>query len=250
MSDERRALYSLMRSNVTEEMIIFLTECTSQVIKTVTDIKYPSPPNSPNTFKNSGSELPSLSQFIKRLVQQTNVYTPTLLTTATYLRRLKAVLPKDATGVPSTTHRMFLACLILSAKNHNDSSPLNKHWTKYTNGLFTLEDVNLMERQLLQLLNWNMVVKEDELIESLQILITPIIVKQQQTLRMKSSSPIENAQKSNIYKLPRNESYSSEISSSSTLIGSQTDLRRLKQQRAIPEGSRWNLEQVMSRYGF
>ncbi|KAG0672206.1 hypothetical protein C6P45_003681 [Maudiozyma exigua] len=242
-----KALNSLMRSNVTEDMITFLCGCTNQVIKTVTtsETKYPSPPNSPDNEKFSNDNLPSLSRFIKKLVRYTNVYTPTLLTTAVYLRRLKAVLPRDATGVPSTTHRIFLACLILSAKNHNDSSPLNKHWTKYTDGLFTLEDVNLMERQLLQLLNWNMVVQQEELIDTMQSLIKPIISKSRQ-----------NNMISNVYKMPRNESYSSNMSSSSTLVGSQADLRRLKEpimeepQLSSSTRTGWNLEQVMSRYGF
>lgn len=242
MSEEyNKALNSLMRSNVTEDMVTFLCDCTNQVIKTVatTDTKYPSPPNSPDYENSKYDNLPSLSHFIKKLVKYTNVYTPTLLTAAVYLRRLKAVLPQDATGVPSTTHRIFLACLILSAKNHNDSSPLNKHWTKYTDGLFTLEDVNLMERQLLQLLNWNMVVHNDELINTMQLLLKPIIIRSRQTNKV-----------SNVYKMPRNESYSSNISSSSTLVGSQADLRKLREPIMEEPSTSWNLEQVMSRYGF
>ena len=247
MSEEyNKALNSLMRSNVTEDMITFLCDCTNQVIKTVStsDSKYPSPPNSPNYEKCNYDNLPTLSHFIKRLIKYTNVYTPTLLTAAVYLLRLKAVLPQDATGVPSTTHRIFLACLILSAKNHNDSSPLNKHWTKYTDGLFTLEDVNLMERQLLQLLNWNMVVHNDELINTMHILLKPIIIK----------SRHHNNKYSNVYKMPRNASYSSNMSSSSTLVGSQADLRKLREpimeEPSTSTTTNWNLEQVMSRYGF
>ena len=169
MSAYTKALPILMKSPVTDDMIRFLTNATLKVLPAA---NYPSPPTSPS--ESSQPRLPSLMTFITRLVRYTNVYTPTLLTTVCYLNKLKRILPKDATGLPSTIHRIFLACLILSAKFHNDSSPLNKHWVKYTDGLFTLEDVNLMERQLLQLLDWDLRVSEDDLILDLRILLEPI----------------------------------------------------------------------------
>ena len=58
---------------------------------------------------------------------------------------------------------MFLATLIVSAKYFNDSSPKNKHWTKYC-ALFTAPEVNLMERQLLFLLDYDLRVEEPELL--------------------------------------------------------------------------------------
>ncbi|AQZ11443.1 PCL1 (YNL289W) [Zygosaccharomyces parabailii] len=169
MSGYYKALNILMKSPVTDDMIRFLTNTT---LKVLPQSNYPSPPGSPG---KSGSRLPSLMSFISRLVRHTNVYTPTLLATACYLNKLKCILPKDASGLPSTIHRIFLACLILSAKFHNDSSPLNKHWAKYTDGLFSVEDVNLMERQLVQLLNWDLRVTNDDLILDLRYLLEPIV---------------------------------------------------------------------------
>lgn len=169
MSGYYKALNILMKSPVTDDMIRFLTNTT---LKVLPQSNYPSPPSSPN---KENSKLPSLMSFISRLVRHTNVYTPTLLVTACYLNKLKCILPKDASGLPSTIHRMFLACLILSAKFHNDSSPLNKHWARYTDGLFSVEDVNLMERQLVQLLNWDLRVTNDDLILDLRYLLEPIV---------------------------------------------------------------------------
>ncbi|KAH9201999.1 cyclin-like protein [Zygosaccharomyces rouxii] len=169
MSGYYKALNILMKSPVTDDMVRFLTNTT---LKVLPQCNYPTPPGSPN---KQASKLPSLMSFISRLVRHTNVYTSTLLVTACYLNRLKCILPKDASGLPSTIHRMFLACLILSAKFHNDSSPLNKHWAKYTDGLFSVEDVNLMERQLVQLLNWDLRVTNDDLILDLRYLLEPIV---------------------------------------------------------------------------
>lgn len=60
-----------------------------------------------------------------------------------------------------TRHRVFLATLIVAAKYLNDSSPKNKHWAAYTN-LFGVAEINLMERQLLFLLDFDLRFDEEE----------------------------------------------------------------------------------------
>ena len=202
------SLYSLMNQPVSQTMVSFLADTTRSVVHT--------------PAHHTDSSLPTLEQFIDSLVEQTHVYTPTLLTAAVYLQRLRKVLPRDAQGVGSTAHRIFLACLILSAKNHNDSSPLNKHWTKYSDGLFTLQDVNLMERQLLQLLQWNVRVSETDLktvLAPLYAVPTPV------------ASPVAH---SNLPSKLRNASASSVASSTHTLVESPPS----------------RLDALMARYGF
>lgn len=50
-----------------------------------------------------------------------------------------------------TCHRVFLASLIVAAKYLNDQSPKNKHWSAHST-VFSVGEVNLMEKQLLALL--------------------------------------------------------------------------------------------------
>ncbi|AGO12165.1 AaceriAEL195Wp [[Ashbya] aceris (nom. inval.)] len=185
---DAKALALLLRSPVTEDMLQFLTRATLRVAPCGRDAQCPSPPATPDGARTRA--LPSVHTFITRLVRYTNVYTATLLTTVVYLERLRQLLPRDATGIPSTAHRIFLACLILSAKFHNDSSPLNKHWTKYTDGLFTTQDVNLMERQLLRLFDWNVRVFDHDLCRVLAPLLAPIKQDLTRCARLHARSPV------------------------------------------------------------
>ena len=106
------------------------------------------------------------------------------MTSLVYLSRLQSRLPPVAKGMRCTVHRIFLASLILAAKSLNDSSPKNKHWARYTavkgyEGFgFSLTEVNLMEKQLLNLLQWDLIVREDDLYTHLKPFLAPIRVWQ------------------------------------------------------------------------
>lgn len=177
MSD-REALKIFSRKPVTEEMIEFLVATTNSTIQVKPSATSTYSKVSGNTHDMVVTPVPrgyvSLTTFIKNLIKHSNVQTPTLMATLVYLNKLRNILPANAVGMETTRHRIFLASLILAAKSLNDSSPLNKHWTAYTEGLLSNQEVNLAERELIGLLQWDINIKERELLIALQPFLSQI----------------------------------------------------------------------------
>ncbi|TGJ79501.1 hypothetical protein E0Z10_g9265 [Xylaria hypoxylon] len=187
------ALDQFIRLPVSHAMIFHLAEAASNVIQCDPNMMPPPPPQnetqyatpprtpSPKAIRCDDSGLPSLEEFITQLVVSSNVQVPTLMSTLVYLTRLRARLQPMAKGLRCTTHRIFLAALILSAKYLNDSSPKNKHWANYSHiqcdGYsfgFSRTEVNLMEKQLLFLLDWDLRITEGDLYSELDLFLAPI----------------------------------------------------------------------------
>ncbi|KAF2749272.1 cyclin [Sporormia fimetaria CBS 119925] len=184
-AQNKAALDHFIQLPVSGDMISYLAQKAQQVIRCEPALNKtlpPTPPATPPQYAASTREpaLPSVEEFITSLVRSSHVQVPTLMTSLVYLARLKARLPPVAKGMRCTVHRIFLAALILAAKNLNDSSPKNKHWARYSevrgyDGFgFSITEVNLMEKQLLFLLDWDLRINPEDLYYHLEPFLGPI----------------------------------------------------------------------------
>lgn len=187
-SQNQRALDQFIMLPVTSDMVSYLAQQAHSVIRceprrpqTNKNLP-PTPPSTPPYDGDAPSQptLPSVEAFIQSLVDKSRVQVPTLMSSLIYLSRLQQRLPPVAKGMRCTVHRIFLASLILAAKNLNDSSPKNKHWARYSavkgyEGFgFSLTEVNLMEKQLLFLLDWDLRITNDDLFIHFEPFLAPI----------------------------------------------------------------------------
>ncbi|SCV99853.1 LAFE_0B03950g1_1 [Lachancea fermentati] len=217
MSDYE-ALLQFNRTRVSLEMVYFLASTTASIIQ---------------VRERRGTPNVSLVDFIKGLITRSNVQTPTLMSTAVYLTRLRSIIPASVYGIESTRHRIFLGCLILAAKNLNDSSPLNKHWASYTDGLLDISEVNTIERELLEYFDWNLKICTQDLTTCLAPFLKPIkddLVAQKQDLLL-FNSPLPGCMRAQIYEESHSRSSSSMsipslVSSATMSTISTTDSRR------------------------
>ncbi|CCK73393.1 cyclin family protein NDAI_0G04080 [Naumovozyma dairenensis CBS 421] len=99
---------------------------------------------------------------------------PTVLATVCYVARLSSIIPRDAICLPSTLHRLFLSSLILSCKFHNEAAPSFRQWVDYSGDYFTLQDLVAMEKEMMNLLDYNLLIKSTEFFSVLNPLLEPI----------------------------------------------------------------------------
>jgi G1/S-specific cyclin PLC1 len=153
-----------LQSSVSPEMICYLAQKVSDVVERNPFNQHPigtldQVSKVITANQQLEDNIPALETFISGVVRQSNVQVPILMTTLLYLSRLRSKLTPSAKGLRSTPHRIFLACLILSEKFLDDCSLYNKDWALYSQfGGFSFnnQEVNVMEKQLLFQLDWNL----------------------------------------------------------------------------------------------
>ncbi|PWN31288.1 cyclin-like protein [Meira miltonrushii] len=103
---------------------------------------------------------PRLAEFIAYALHRTRLPDEITFQALFLLRRLKSRFPA-ARG--SSGHRLFISALMLASKSSCDDTYSNKSWTIVSQGLFSLREVNQMERELFGYLGYKVNVEYEEL---------------------------------------------------------------------------------------
>ncbi|KAI9345583.1 hypothetical protein BDR26DRAFT_916742 [Obelidium mucronatum] len=111
------------------------------------------------------SSLPPLPQFVSAVVSRSRAAAAAVLVAVAYLEKVRRKLPVSARGLPCSGHRLFLAALILAFKYTNDKTYKNRSWVAFTEGLFPTSEINLMERQFLAIVDFDLAFSDEEYIQ-------------------------------------------------------------------------------------
>jgi len=109
-------------------------------------------PEYPPTSTHSQAKLP---YFIAYALHRTKLHTSVTFAALVLLQRLKARFP---TARGSSGHRLFISAFMIASKVICDDTYSNKSWTIVAQGMFTLREVNQMEREMCNYLDWELTV--------------------------------------------------------------------------------------------
>ncbi|KAG7091093.1 hypothetical protein E1B28_010148 [Marasmius oreades] len=96
-----------------------------------------------------------LPQFIAYALHRTKLHSSVTFAALVLLQRLKARFP---TARGSSGHRLFISAFMIASKVICDDTYSNKSWTIVAQGMFTLREINQMEREMCNYLDWELTV--------------------------------------------------------------------------------------------
>ncbi|CAE6439594.1 unnamed protein product [Rhizoctonia solani] len=103
---------------------------------------------------------PSLAQFVAYALHRTRLHASVTFCALYLLSRLKNRFPA-ARG--SSGHRLYISAFMIASKVICDDTYSNKSWCVVGQGMFTLREINQMEREMCGYLEWCLNVKPEDL---------------------------------------------------------------------------------------
>jgi hypothetical protein len=116
-------------------------------------------PEYPPTSSGSNTKLP---YFIAYALHRTKLHSSVTFAALVLLQRLKARFP---TARGSSGHRLFISAFMIASKVICDDTYSNKSWSIVGQGMFQLREINQMEREMCQYLDWELNVEPSTLKE-------------------------------------------------------------------------------------
>ncbi|GJJ08459.1 hypothetical protein Clacol_002677 [Clathrus columnatus] len=118
------------------------------------------PDRPPPSTTTPPSPTPPLANFVAYALHRTRLHASVTFTALFLLSRLKSRFPA-ARG--SSGHRLFISAFMIASKVVCDDTYSNKSWTVVGQGMFSLREINQMEREMCGYLEWQLNVDPKDL---------------------------------------------------------------------------------------
>ncbi|KAG5642928.1 hypothetical protein DXG03_001879 [Asterophora parasitica] len=151
------ALMELIDLKLSRPLIEYVVDC---VVDTV-DFAMGRPSTSRGRPLSRRPEHAKFTTFVTNIITRAEVTTPTVLASLVYIDRAKPHL--HIALEEWALERVFLGAIIVASKYLNDSTLKNVHWALCT-GVFGKRDVGRIEREFLDVLDFDLSVSEADLL--------------------------------------------------------------------------------------
>ncbi|KAF9793449.1 hypothetical protein BJ322DRAFT_129376 [Thelephora terrestris] len=152
-----KEVLQLLDLDINRTLIDHLVQETAEAV----DYSLGKPATSRGRSDRRSKKRPDFGDFIANVLSTADVKMATILVTLVYIHRSKSHLSIETEEWAH--HRVFLGALILASKYTNDSTLKNSHWAIAT-GLFGKRDIGRIEREFLDVLDWQLGVSESDIL--------------------------------------------------------------------------------------
>ncbi|KAJ7463358.1 hypothetical protein FB451DRAFT_1095151 [Mycena latifolia] len=146
-------LLQLLDTEVSPHVIEYIVDLVSTTVAFALPSSCPAP---------SAQSKRAFASFVRTLHSRAEVALPTVLAALVYVARARSHLSLSPQS-PYALERTWLGALITASKYTQDSTLKNMHWALCT-GVFGVGDVGRIEREFLEVLDWELGVREGEVV--------------------------------------------------------------------------------------
>jgi hypothetical protein len=152
-------LLQLLELQITRGLIEHLVQSTAEVVNFAlgTPTTSSSSRGRSTTRTNKYTEF---TEFVSGIIERAEVTISDILVTLVYIQRARPYLSVQTEEW--ALHRVFLGALIVASKYTNDSTLKNIHWAMVS-GTFGKRDIGRIEREFIEVLDWDFSVTEADL---------------------------------------------------------------------------------------
>ncbi|KAF9793427.1 hypothetical protein BJ322DRAFT_128192 [Thelephora terrestris] len=158
-SEHSIKLLQLLDLQIARDLIEHVVQSTAEVINFA--LGAPTTSASRGRTVSRTSKYSEFTQFVSDVIARAEVTVSDILVTLVYIQRARPYLSVQTEEW--ALHRVFLGALIVASKYTNDSTLKNIHWAMITN-TFGKRDIGRIEREFLEVLDWDLAVSEADLL--------------------------------------------------------------------------------------